>query len=358
MKYWILNHKFSSYEEHRDLIGLPVRKDKKTGELVKNPDGTPRPYYTFYNEINIGDKLIYYCPAPKKAMIGVFEIIAGPQRFSDDWSTPIQYRIKPIFPVKEENYISYYTLVDNLDFFLDEDGNRMAPRSAAYKLLGTIKELNLSDFNRVVAMIKDNGSIGPPTPPITEPTPPEISLHIQMIKTTHLQADQFQCESYIGYSERRRVINSISTENEEMKIVMTELPSWMVDISTALRTNKRINNIDNLWFFEESKGFFIPFAIFEHEKDGNLRTVMDHFSALNNTLINNKRFKNINPLYFIIGKDDKQIESYKKRISEHGEWRQFKQIPEFFIFSIKELEERKPEFVSTLTNHLVVLMKK
>lgn len=66
--------------------------------------------------------------------------------------------------------------------------------------------------------------------------------------------------------------------------------------------------IYNLWFFQESPGFFIPFAAFEHKKDGNLRGVMDPFTALNNTLRSNIHFDGINPIYFLVAKDKNQIE--------------------------------------------------
>ncbi len=140
-----------------------------------------------------------------------------------------------------------------------------------------------------------------------------------MIKTTHIRTNQFQCYSFIGQQERNRVTDNL-TEDNEVLMEFNELPSWMSDIGIQLETYSRLLYIDNLWFFQESPGFYIPIAAFEHEKDGNLRGVMDRFVALDNTLKSNIHLKDIKPLYFLVAKDDNQAESYKRKITEHGEW--------------------------------------
>jgi len=339
MKYWIINHRYSSYEEHKDLIGLPA-KFNNNGELV--------PKYRVINEIEQGDKFVYYCPSPKSAVIGVFEIIEGPDNYASDWKKSIQFKIRPIYPIKEENQISYYDLIELLKFFKDDQGNQLSKHSAALKLKGTIKPLEKSDFEKVVEILL---AIEDESGTISSLTLSEISLHINMIKKSHISAFQFNCESYIAPAERNRLEESINQEDEDtIPNLMDKLPNWLFDIGTQLGTVRRIMYIDNIWFLDESKGFLIPFALFEHEKDGNLRTVMDHFFALNYTLSDNKRFKSIKPLYFLIGKDEMQIENYKRQIESHGEWKNFMIEHNIFLFTYEKINS--PEFNRILNSHI------
>lgn len=337
MKNWIIIHHFSSYLEHNDLIGIPARLDKETNKLL--------PKYSAAEEIQNGDQFAYYCPAPKKVVIGLFEIIDGPGVFADDWNDSIHFRMKPIFPVDlDTNSVPYHDLVNNLNYFKDTEGNVLRGPSASLKLKGTIKSIDNEDFNKILELYKK-----------TEIIPqPEDSLHINMIKISHLQANQFQCYSFVGSQERNRVYNSVS-DDEEIYVsgaTMEDLPSWLSDIGNQLGTQQRIRYIDNLWFFEESPGFYIPFAAIEHEKDANLRGVMDRFTGLNNTLNSNKHLKEIDPIYFLIAKDSNQAESYERKINEHGEWRLFKRDHKFFIFAKPEIENRTPKYVQILTEHL------
>ena len=91
----------------------------------------------------------------------------------------------------------------------------------------------------------------------------------------------------------------------------------------------------------------------EHEKDGNLRGVMDRFVALDKTLKSNIHLKNIEPLFFLVAKDKNQAESYKRKISEHGEWNKFKSNSDFYICSLERIETNHPKYVQTLTQHLI-----
>ena len=352
MNFWLINHRFSSYMEHQDLVGLPVKKDKLSGEPIKSNDGKLIPKYKITNQIQSGDKVAYYCPAPKKFIVGLFEIIEGPQLYTNDWINSIQFKIKPIYPVREENYISYYELVKSLDFFKDSEGNILEGGSVTFKLRGTIKPLSTTDFKKIENLYLKKGEESKSETVIISPTEP--SLHIEMIRTSHLQASKFQCESFIGSQERNRVMNSISDKDESEKESI-DIPSWISDIGDALGTKKRILYIDNIWFFEESEGFYIPFAVFEHEKDGALRTVMDHFVALDNTLKSNVHFKDIKPLYFLIAKDKDQLKSYQNKISEHGEWNKFKKSHLMHLFTIDEVDRLSAEYLTKLTDHLVNL---
>ncbi len=350
MKYWILNHKFSSYIEHNDLIGLPARRERGTRELLKNSQGEFIPLYDYYDDLKIGDKIIYYCPAPKQVVIGIFEIIEGPDKktvYTTDWDESILFRIKTVYPIVEENSVPYNLLVQNLDFFKGENGNPLEGRSASLKLWGTLKEIDEKDFNRVVELY--NKKV---TPIEEEIKKDRDNLHIKMIKTTHIQANQFQCYSFIGQQERNRVNDNL-TEFHEALMEFNELPSWIYDIGIQLGTYSRLLHIDNLWFFQESPGFYIPFAAFEHEKDGNLRGVMDRFVALDNTLKSNIHLKDIKPLYFLIAKDYNQAESYRRKITDHGEWSKFKNVNDFFICSRERIETNRPKYVQTLTQHLI-----
>ena len=293
---------------------------------------------------------MYYCPAPKQVAIGLFEIIEGPDILIGDWTENLHFRIKPIFPVEEEKSVSYYDLVENLAFFKDEEGIPYKGRQAAVRLQGTVKGISEDDFNIICNLYnkKENDTI--------KPTNDKTSLHIGMIKYSHLQANQFQSYSFIGVQERNRVLRAV-TEEEENESNPGELPSWIIDIAKQLKTFNRLKFIDNIWFFEESPGFFIPFAAFEHEKDNDLRGVMDRFAALDNTLKSNVHLKEIEPLYFLISKDSQQAESYERKISEHGEWRQFSISHKFYIYSIKQLEYREPGFVQLITENLLTVYR-
>ena len=350
MKYWILNHKFSSYKEHNDLIGLPARRERGTRELLKNNQGEFIPLYDFYDDLKIGDKIIYYCPAPKQVVIGIFEILEGPDKktvYATDWNESILFRIKPVYPIVEEKSVPYNILVQNLDFFKDESGNLLEGRSASLKLWGTLKEIGENDYNKVIEIYTQKKA------PIEEEIKKNRdNLHIRMIETTHVQANQFQCYSFVGQQERNRV-NANLTEDNEVLMEFNELPSWISDIGIQLGTYSRLLHIDNLWFFQESPGFYIPFAAFEHEKDGNLRGVMDRFVALDNTLRSNIHLKDIKPLYFLVAKDDNQAVSYKRKITEHGEWNKFKDKNEVYIYSLELIGTNKPKYVQTLTQHLI-----
>jgi len=50
MKFWILIHKFSSYIEHNDLIGLPARRERSTRELLMNNQGELILLYDHYHD--------------------------------------------------------------------------------------------------------------------------------------------------------------------------------------------------------------------------------------------------------------------------------------------------------------------
>ena len=349
MKYWILNHKFSSYIEHNDLIGLPARRERGTREIIRNNQGEFIPLYDYYNDLKVGDKIIYYCPAPKQVVIGIFEILKGPDKktvYATDWDESILYKIKPVYPIVEENSVPYNILVQNLDFFKDENGSTLEGRSASLRLWGTLKEIDEKDFNTVIELYTQK------TVPIDTEIKEKDNLHINMIKTTHIQANQFQCYSFIGQQERNRVTNALS-EGTKVLMEFNELPSWISDIGIQLGTYSRLLHIDNMWFFQESPGFYTPFAAFEHEKDANLRGVMDRFVALNNTLRSNIHLKDIKPIYFLVAEDETQADTYKRRINEHGEWNKFKDTNELYICSLERIETNKPKYVQTLTQHLI-----
>jgi len=152
MNYWIINHKYSSYLEHKNIIGIPVKKDRQTGDPYKDDEGNLIPKYTITNQIEVGDRFAYYCPAPKMVVIGLFEIENGPGQFAEDWNESIHFKIKPIHPVKEENSVSYYDLVENLNFFKDSEGNVLDRRSASMKLWGTIKSIEEEDYNKIKSL--------------------------------------------------------------------------------------------------------------------------------------------------------------------------------------------------------------
>lgn len=349
MNYWIIVHRFQSYIEHNDLVGLPVKKDRSTGDPIKDSSGSFIPRYSATNDIQMGDLFAYYCPAPKMYVLGLFKIREGPGIYAEDWNESLHFKIEPIIPIEEEKYVPYSDLVENLNYFKDSDGNVLNPRSASLKLKGTIKDIDETDFK----LIKDLYLSTELELPVVESS----SLHINMIKTTHFQSGTFHCFSFVGVQERNRVNGALSEDEETEINHMEGLPSWILDIGKQLGTFNRLKYIDNIWFFEESPGFFIPFAAFEHEKDNDLRGVMDRFNALDKTLNSNVHLREIKPIYFLIAKDSQQAESYERKIYDHGEWRQFSNTHKFHIYSIEQLENREPGFIQLITENLLALYK-
>jgi len=352
MNYWIINHKYDAYLEHNDLIGLPSKKNKETGEPERDSEGNLIPKYSLTNNIRARDKVVYYCPNPLMEVIGLFEIEEGPDHFVDDWEESIQFKIKPINTIEEEKRIPYKDLVDNLKLFRDEDGNIFNPKACAARLIGTIRQIDKEDFDKIKELYLRNEIT---TKPITT-----SNLHINMIRMSHLLSTIHDCYSFIGVQERNRVINTISGEEEEvlgLKIQET-LPSWILEIGNVKGTVHRLKYIDNIWFYEESEGFLIPFAAFEHEKDNDLRGVMDRFSSLNETLQSNSRFRDIEPLYFVIAKDFNQVEKYKNSFKKHGPWTKFQKSHNIHILPIEWLEKKETKFLQILSEHLRKLIAK
>ena len=152
MKFWIIVHDYINFEKHPNLIGLTAKKNKNTDEFIQKEDGSFIPHFKQYKGVlinpKIGDKVAYYCPKDTRKLIGLFEIIKGPNRYIDDWETPIQYKVKEIAPINTDNYIPYSEMVENLDLFKDETtGKQFTGQSAANKIHGPIKPLNYWDFN-------------------------------------------------------------------------------------------------------------------------------------------------------------------------------------------------------------------
>ncbi len=352
MNYWIINHTYDAFQEHRDLIGLPSKKNKDTGEPERNSEDNLVPKYSLTNKIQTEDKIVYYCPNPLMEVIGLFEIEKGPltresDQFADDWEESIQFKIKPIKVFEEERRIPYKDLVDNLKFFRDEDGNIFTPKACAAKLIGTIREIPEEDFDKIKNLYSKSESTIKPPDITTKP-------HIKMIRISHLLSADTICYSFIGNQERKRVINTISGKEEddlEIKNQM-KLPSWIIEIGNEKGTVSRLKQIDNIWFEEENGRFLIPFAAFEHERSNDLPGVMNRFSALDETLQANYRFKDIDPLYFIIATDVNQVERYKNSIKRNGKWTEFQESHNLHILPIEWLEKKENKFLKILSDHL------
>jgi hypothetical protein len=226
MNYWIVNHKYSNWINHKDLIGLPVKMDNEIGKPLKDSDGKLVPKNSTIEEVSIGDKLAYYYPAPKQVVIGLFKIIDGPRNpgyFTNDWEDNIHFKIEPIYSIEEEKGVSYYDLVENLNFFRDSDGEPVEGRAAAVRMIGTLKKIDEEDFEKIESLY--NKEV------IEIPQPSDDNLHLNMIKTTHLQASIFQCFSYVGSQERNRVNGLVNDNDDEKQIsILEELPSRIKDI--------------------------------------------------------------------------------------------------------------------------------
>ena len=352
MNYWIINHTYDAFQEHRDLIGLPSKKNRDTGEPERNSEDNLIPKYSLTNKIQTKDKVVYYCPNPLMEVIGLFEIEEGPNQFADDWGESIQFKIKPVIVFEDNRRVPYRGLVDNLKLFRGEDGNILQPRACAAKLIGTIRQIDEEDFDKIENLYSKSESTIKPD--ITT-TP-----HINMIRISHLLSVITKCYSFIGNQERNRVINTISGEEEEDWGLNNQmnLPGWIIEIGNEKGTIPRLKQIDNIWFEEEPGRFLIPFAAFEHERSNDLPGVMNRFSALDETLQANARFKNINPLYFIIANDANQVESYKNSIKRNGKWTEFQESHNLQILPIEWLENKENKFLEMLTSHLRALKGK
>ncbi len=79
---------------------------------------------------------------------------------------------------------------------------------------------------------------------------------------------------------------------------------------------------------------------------------MDRFSSLNETLQSNSRFRDIEPLYFVIAKDFNQVEKYKNSFKKHGPWTKFQKSHYIHILPIEWLEKKETKFLQILSEHL------
>ena len=152
MKYWIIVHDYINFVEHPDLIGITAKKNIEANEFIRKKDGSYIPRFKQYKGViidpKIGDKIAYYCPKDYKTIIGLFDIIDGPNKFIEDWETPIQFKIREIEPINPDNYIPYFEMTEKLAFFTDEStGTQFTGQSAANKIHGPIKPINYKDFN-------------------------------------------------------------------------------------------------------------------------------------------------------------------------------------------------------------------
>ncbi|MBA7584001.1 hypothetical protein ES708_25953 [subsurface metagenome] len=352
MNYWIINHTYDAFQEHNNLIGLPSKKNKDTGEPERNSEDNLIPKYSLTNKIQTGDKIVYYCPNPLMEVIGLFKIEKGRDQYANDWGESIQFKIKPIKVFENKRRIPYRDLVDNLKIFRGEDGNILNPKACAARLIGTIKQIDEEDFDKIKNLYsKSESSIKPDI--TTKP-------HINMIRISHLLSVITECYSFIGNQERNRVINTISGEEEDDFGIknQTSLPGWIIEIGNEKGTVSRLKQIDNIWFEEEHGRFFIPFAAFEHERSNDLPGVMNRFSALNETLQANSRFKDVDPLYFIIAEDINQVEKYKNSIKRNGKWTEFQESHNLHILPIEWLEKKENKFLKILTGHIRELKRK
>ncbi len=240
MNYWIINHTYDAFQEHRDLIGLPSKKNRDTGEPERNSEDNLIPKYSLTNKIQTEDKVVYYCPNPLMEVIGLFKIEEGPNQFADDWGESIQFKIKPVIVFEDNRRVPYRGLVDNLKLFRGEDGNILHPRACAAKLIGTIKQIDEEDFDKIKNLYSKSESTIKPD--ITT-TP-----HINMIRISHLLSVITKCYSFIGNQERNRVINTISGEEEEDWGINNQmnLPGWIIEIGNEKGTVPRLKQIDNI----------------------------------------------------------------------------------------------------------------
>ena len=79
MNYWIINHHFSSYQEHNNFIGIPVKIDKKSGEPIRDDNGKMIPkLVNLASKISIGDRI-----AGKVAEKKALSKLKGPLFFDD-----------------------------------------------------------------------------------------------------------------------------------------------------------------------------------------------------------------------------------------------------------------------------------
>ncbi len=54
------------------------------------------------NDIEIGDKLVYNCPAPAQKVTSVYRIKEGPGEFTNDWCNRLQFKFESLYPWRKE----------------------------------------------------------------------------------------------------------------------------------------------------------------------------------------------------------------------------------------------------------------
>lgn len=330
--YWLIIHNIDAYQQHKDAIGLPIKKDSS---------GNPIPKLRITNDIQIGDEIYYYCPSKIKGFIGIFRVISEKGMFYNDWEDSIQFKIEPIKVLGEKNNLSLYDIKDELKFFKNSDGNTMGLKQIGSKLRGSIKDLTIDDANVIRSAIEDK--LKPPQPPV-----PTSNAHLDMILVSHKLSSPLGFSSYIGTQERNRIRNLSRPEYS----IQNELPDWLQSLakSKGTRDLQNIQQIDNIWFIEEKGNLLIPTMAFEHERTDDLRNVMDRFMTLKNTLNVSDRFKSIKPIYIIVTDDERKKGQFERKIREHSEWKNFKESESLEILTISDLKERSDDFLTILSS--------
>ena len=173
-------------------------------------------------------------------------------------------------------------------------------------------------------------------------------LHLKMILSTHILADAFRCQSFIGVIER--------SKSKELNKNCLEIPEWLKRASKQNEIND-IQQIDNIWFYPKDLFRVIPFAVFEHERTGNLDAIARRLRTLHNVLKNTPEIQKLSlPLYIIVAPDNKKSIKYKKWIKNHSNAFNPIQLKDIDIIMWDDIKSRANSFLKLLTNQFKELI--
>ena len=167
--------------------------------------------------------------------------------------------------------------------------------------------------------------------------------HLKMVLSTHNLADALLCQSFVGIVE--------SSKSKELNKNRINIPEWLI---RASKQNEIIDiqQIDNIWFYIKDVFANIPFAIFEHERTGNLDAVARRIRSLHNVLIKTLESQKFTiPLYFIVAPDSKKSMKYKKWINNHINAFYPINPQDIKIIIWDEIKNRDNPFLKLLINH-------
>ncbi len=146
--YWLIIHDPISFQEHNNLIGCRTKP------------GSKEPKHRMFGSIASGDLIVYYATVIN-AVVGTFEVIAGPEYRENDeyWGSSVVYKIVP----RSQPVNGFY-----LDFkkFVTESGAKLSPfpdKKIWFRYIQgkVIRTLTSTDFELITSQLTNRRFLSP-----------------------------------------------------------------------------------------------------------------------------------------------------------------------------------------------------